>query len=95
VFDAAVHQGVAAAIRMLQAALGVNVDGVIGTKTISEANAQQLIVLVSEVVAQRMVQYGRNPKFSMYGLGWSRRLARAHQAALGENYRAQLGGLSN
>ena len=82
VFDAAVHQGAGAGIRMLQAALGVAVDGVIGPKTITAAKSRQPKGLIAEVVAQRMNAYGTNRKFSIYGLGWSRRLAKAHQLAL-------------
>ena len=82
VFDAAVNQGAGAAVRMLQAALGVGVDGVIGTKTLAAARKKDAKGLAAEVVAQRMVTYAKNPNFALYGLGWSRRLARAHQVAL-------------
>lgn len=82
VFDAAVNQGAGAAARALQAALGVGVDGVIGTNTIAAAQGKDATGLAAEVVARRIVAYGNDPKFATYGLGWSRRLARAHQLAL-------------
>ena len=81
VFDAAVNQGPHAAIRMLQQAVGVNDDGILGPKTLAAASAAGSMVL-AELVARRMVAYGLNPKFTRFGLGWSRRLAECHELAL-------------
>lgn len=80
-FDAAINQGPSAAIRMMQTALGVRADGVIGSKTI-EAAQQTGAKGITEFVARRMNNYGLHPSFSRYGLGWSRRLAQCHQLAL-------------
>lgn len=81
VFDCAVNQGPHAAIRILQQAVGVNDDGILGPKTLAAASAAGSMVL-AELVARRMVAYGLNPKFTRYGLGWSRRLAECHELAL-------------
>lgn len=80
-FDAAVNQGPNAAIRHLQRALHVAVDGVIGPTTINAAR-QAGNSAVAEFVAQRSVAYATNPNVARYGLGWFRRLAAAHEAAL-------------
>lgn len=58
VFDAAVNQGVGSAKRMLQIALGVTVDGIIGEKTISAAYKSGEDG-VRRFLAQRMAQYAR------------------------------------
>lgn len=58
VFDAAVNQGVNAAVRMLQIALDVAVDGLIGEKTIRAA-FQAGGAGVRRFLAQRMARYAR------------------------------------
>ena len=80
VFDAAVNQGPNAAIKMLQRASGVEDDGILGPATIVAARAAS----IAELAARRMVQYGLNPNFTRYGLGWSRRLMQATARALKE-----------
>ncbi len=82
VFDSAVNQGPDAAIRALQAALGTTSDGVMGPQTITAAGIVALNRSIPELVARRMYAYGKNSKFVLDGLGWSRRLALAYQAAL-------------
>lgn len=81
VFDCAVNQGPNAAIRILQQALGVQTDGVIGPKTLEAAQVAGSMIL-AELVARRATAYGLNPNFTRYGLGWSRRLAECHELAL-------------
>jgi lysozyme family protein len=80
VFDAAVNQGVSAAIRMLQTELGVETDGVVGPATISAL--QRKPIATAQYAARRMLTYGLNPNFTRYGLGWSRRLMRICSVAL-------------
>ena len=82
VFDAAVNQGVSASIRMLQRALNVNEDGVIGAATLSAAAGQTPAAIIAEMVARRCVAYALSPLAASDGLGWFRRLAKAHQLAL-------------
>lgn len=74
VFDAAVNHGVAGAIRLLQQALGVGVDGRIGPVTLGAAMSAEPVALVTEIAARRMVLYAGLPHFRSFGLGWSRRL---------------------
>lgn len=81
VFDSAVNQGVGAATKMLQQAVGTTVDGVIGPKTIQAANDLAAEVVKTEFLARRMNQYAQNPNVSRYGLGWFRRVAAAAEEA--------------
>lgn len=82
VFDAAVNQGTDAAIRMLQDALGVKVDGVIGPVTLAAAMHSNLKESVPSLVAARSMRYALNVNLKLYGKGWFRRLAACHETAL-------------
>lgn len=76
VFDAAVNQGKDRAVKMLQAAVHVAQDGVIGPDTVNAARGAGSSLL-AEYAAQRMAAYGAIPQFARYGLGWARRLMKA------------------
>lgn len=82
VFDAAVNQGENAARRMLQIALEVTVDGVIGEKTIAAAFKSGPTTL-RRFLAQRMARYTRtimkNPTQEVFADNWSNRLMRCAQ----------------
>jgi lysozyme family protein len=79
VFDAAVNQGVERASRMLQAALGVTVDGIIGPQTIQRANMIPKTAVV-DFTTQRILHYAGLPTFGRYGKGW---VSRAVRTAMG------------
>ncbi len=79
VFDAAVNQGVSRAIQMLQSAIGVTVDGVIGPQTISRAKLAPKTALVA-FTTERILHYAGLPTWKTYGKGWT---SRAIRAALG------------
>ena len=74
-FDAAVNNGVGRAARLLQAALGLDQDGIVGPATLTAAARVPPMELVSEVVAQRMMFMARLNTWPTFGLGWARRLA--------------------
>ena len=74
VFDAAVNQGVAPAIRMLQQALGVEADGVIGPQTLAAVGRFPQSEVCSLFLALRGVRYTGTHGFKHYGLGWFKRL---------------------
>lgn len=74
VFDAAVNQGVPAAVRMLQKAAGVAQDGVFGRKTMAAvANADQK-ELAALFMSERALRYYGTRNFDIYGRGWLKRM---------------------
>ena len=74
VFDCAVNQGVARASRILQDALGVKVDGVIGPLTIAAAKQATAAVLMREIALGRALAYVATGNMQVFGKGWFRRL---------------------
>lgn len=86
-YDCAVNQGVGRAARVLQATVGVKVDGIIGPKTLAATGAlwkRHPHKLLSEYAARRAVHYSSLALVVRFGLGWFRRLFDAHRTALGE-----------
>lgn len=73
VFDAAVNQGVATAIRLLQQALHITVDGRIGPQTVACAKSAG-DELPAMYLAHRAVRYAQTNNFEIFGLGWFKRL---------------------
>lgn len=73
VFDCAVNQGVDAAIKMLQAATGAKVDGIIGPMTLHSARAYT--VALPEYIDLRVKRYFATKGFRRFGQGWIRRLS--------------------
>lgn len=74
VFDAAVNQGVSAAIRLLQQVVNVEQDGILGPNTLRAVNNQGSRDLVFLYVMARHAAYARNPRWDAFGRGWSWRL---------------------
>jgi lysozyme family protein len=77
VFDTAVNQGVGKAKRLLQIALEVEVDGVIGDKTIAAAfKASQY--RIKKYLAERLASYARlmadNKALLVFATNWSYRV---------------------
>ena len=78
VFDSAVNNGSATAIRWLQEAVGAHADGQTGPATLAAVKATAAARggagLCAEFLAQRMNTMARLPTWSLFGLGWARRL---------------------
>lgn len=70
VFDAAVNQGVSAAIRLLQTCARVKIDGVLGAGTLQAAQK----VGLSDYLSARAIRYFATPNFDRFGKGWLNRL---------------------
>jgi lysozyme family protein len=72
VLDSGINQGCHAAVSMLQIRAKVNVDGVMGTGTISAARA----VPPFAYLAERALRYAKSPpkQLDLYGIGWLTRL---------------------
>lgn len=73
VFDAAVNQGAAPAIKMLQKTLNVVQDGILGQQTIAAAQAIHKDA-VALFMADRALRYTGTRNFDLYGRGWLKRL---------------------
>jgi lysozyme family protein len=81
VFDSAVNQGPARAKRLLQRALGVSEDGILGPMTMAAVGRSAVSALVDELVARRAVHYASLQ--TDFHLGWFRRLSGIHRSATG------------
>lgn len=81
-FDFAVNSGPDRAIRVLQAALGVVVDGQIGPLTLAAIAERPTSALVSRLCDDRLAFLRRLSTFSTFGKGWTLRVATLRKAAL-------------
>ncbi|RMG41657.1 MAG: hypothetical protein D6719_08075, partial [Candidatus Dadabacteria bacterium] len=77
-FDAAVKHGIGVANRLLQQAVGVEVDGVIGPVTLSRVYAGNLPEIVSRYLLLRRDLYhnivNKNPLQRRFLTGWLNRI---------------------
>jgi lysozyme family protein len=76
VFDSAVNQGPVRAIKFMQRALEVGVDGVIGPKTLIAAQDVDPDEFSAKFGAERALHYAGLNTFDVFGRGWLRRLLR-------------------
>ena len=83
VFDAAVNQGLGAAVTMLQDELGVATDGVLGPLTLAAATSRNHDDLALGYCARRAMRYATTKNLDRYGRGWYRGLLDAYRTALG------------
>ena len=85
-FDIAVMSGSRRACRMLQKAVGVKRDGIIGPitlKAVREAYRASEDVLVSQLSYIRLEFYKRLKHFDTFGRGWTNRINNTHKEAIG------------
>lgn len=82
VFDHAVNSGPVAAAKMLQAALGVKVDGNIGMATIHAAQTANVKQTIESLISRRNSFLQRLRTFKVFGRGWTRRTAALRKTAL-------------
>jgi len=80
-FDSGVNQGTNAAVKMLQKALRVTQDGIIGPMTIGAAQGADIKGMVAQFAAERGYRYGSTLNFERFGRGWMRRLIECVQEA--------------
>ncbi len=80
-FDAAVNHGVAGAARMLQEALGVDIDGEIGPLTLAAATGHGERDAIGRYAAIRRARYRALPHFWRFGRGWLARVEKSISAA--------------
>lgn len=82
VFDAAVNQGVGAALRLLQKAAGVAVDGQIGPQTLKAVHGADRENLLVEYLGWRLHRYANTNNAITYMRGWSNRILRLQAFAM-------------
>lgn len=73
-FDCAVNQGVGAARRLLQKALRVKADGIIGPKTMAAVEKADELELTVELLSWRLRRYAFTGNAATYMRGWSKRV---------------------
>lgn len=75
VFDAAVNSGIQQAVKWLQAALGVTVDGRVGVETVTAAHAADPQGLKRKFNGYRLRFMTDLPTWNTFGRGWAKRIA--------------------
>ena len=81
VFDSAVNMGAGRAAKLLQAALGVKADGIIGRGTLGMAVNADPDEFLEKFSAAKEQFYRNLPTFCYFGQGWLRRVAEVKHAA--------------
>ncbi len=81
-FDCAVNQGVGKAKRLLQHAVRVRVDGIIGPVTRAAINSMDEDVLLLDFLSHRLRSYAKTRNAARYMRGWSRRVLSLHALLL-------------
>ena len=74
VFDSAVNQGVGAAVKLLQRAVGTVQDGIIGNNTLAAIRKADQKSLCARFMAHRALRYTGTRHFDKFGEGWFWRL---------------------
>lgn len=83
VFDSAVNMGAGRAAKLLQAALGVKADGIIGRGTLGVAVNADPDEFLDKFSAAKENFYRGLQTFDVFGKGWLRRVADVKQMAEG------------
>lgn len=73
-FDAAVNQGLDRAIKILQTAVGVKPDGILGPVTLAALNNKNPNEILHVIFQLRLAHYAKLPHWDRYGKGWAKRL---------------------
>jgi lysozyme family protein len=81
VFDCAVNSGVSRAAKLLQRAVGVDDDGVIGNMTLQACEAVNADLIIQRFSEERLAFLQALPTFATFGKGWSRRVAEVEAQA--------------
>lgn len=81
-FDCAVNQGPIRAKKLLQSALRIKVDGIIGPKTLKAVSNVSATDLLRDFMAKRAMHYSGLKTLFTFGYGWFRRLLDVYGKAL-------------
>ncbi|MFZ7175248.1 glycoside hydrolase family 108 protein [[Pasteurella] aerogenes] len=74
-FDGCINHGFGNACRMLQRAVGVLDDGIIGNRTLNAIEEMDINDILLKFNAQRLRFYTKLKNFNTYGRGWVNRIA--------------------
>jgi len=80
-FDAAVNMGVGRAVKLLQEAVGVDADGIIGQGTIQAISKANTRSLLENFSAEKTAFYKSLNTFATFGKGWLNRVASVQSEA--------------
>ena len=80
-FDAAVNLGPSQAVKFIQRALNVVVDGILGQQTIAAANQRDAAELVEQFCEERLQFMQSLSTWPTFGRGWQRRVEEVQAAA--------------
>lgn len=81
-WDFGVNSGTSRAVKTLQAALDIGVDGLVGNQTKAHAQAADPAQLVNELNDLRLEFLKDVSTWSLYGKGWSNRIASVRKVSL-------------
>ena len=74
VFDAAINSGPGRAVKMLQACVGAEVDGVLGPNSLKAVIAFDAKTLIADYSQRRLSFLTELPTWETFGKGWARRV---------------------
>ena len=80
-FDAAVNQGLTGATRLLQEAVGAEIDGEVGPETLGKASARSITATLAHYAEARRRHYRSLSTFWRFGKGWLARVDSTLEAA--------------
>lgn len=81
VFDAAINSGPGRAAKWLQTAVGAVPDGAIGAGTLAKVEAMNSSEIIEKYQQTRLAFMQSLPTWSVFGKGWSRRVAEVEESA--------------
>jgi len=84
-FDAAINHGRVSATKIIQRAIGVNDDGIIGPKTLKEKYKMDANDLILLFIAERIAFFTQIKTFNLYGKGWMNRMSENLKLASKDN----------
>lgn len=83
VFDYGVNSGPSRAVKALQRVVGVDADGVMGPATLAAVLLKDPAMVVNALCDERMRFLRGLKTFSVFGVGWTRRVTALRRSALG------------
>ena len=82
VFSMAVNAGAGRSVKLLQDAIGVVTDGVIGPNTMAKINEANVETLIDKFSEARTAYYKGLKLFPVFGVGWLRRTENERKEAI-------------